>query len=52
MTKKHFEAAAAIVRDTDVLYRPAVCHAFIRLFCEYNPRFDTQRFSKACGVIS
>lgn len=55
MTKKHFEKAAAIVRDykpvdkKDVRQR-AIAFAFIELFQSENPRFDEARFLEACGV--
>ena len=51
MTKKHFIAAAAIVRDSDADVRQALAGAFIDLFGEFNPRFDRERFLVACGLV-
>ena len=48
MTKKHFEKAARIARDTNEFDRPAVVHAFVELFVDDNPRFDVGRFRVAC----
>lgn len=69
MTRKHFEYAAALVRQTRSAYYPGVeidvqgsgnvsvsdfvaeqvAAQFVRLFTAYNPRFDEQRFLRACG---
>lgn len=52
MTKRHFEAIAAILRD----YPPAkVMSIGLRLadyFASENPRFDRERFLTACGFGS
>lgn len=52
MTKRHFEAAARIVRDTLCTddERRVMAMAFEALFREFNPRFDVVRFHKACGL--
>lgn len=56
MTKKHFEAAAAIVKERFARARPdeimeafAVKEAFAELFAQFNPRFDKEKFYAACG---
>lgn len=51
MTKKHFEKAARIARDTDQVDRPAVVHAFVELFVDDNPRFDVGRFRVTCASL-
>lgn len=54
MTKKHFEAAAAQIRGNTTLIaseRAKVCYEFCEFFASFNPRFDVERFRKACGVV-
>ncbi len=47
MTRKNYEAAAAIVRETPE--NPyTVQEAFVTLFTNDNPRFDAARFRAAC----
>ena len=66
MTKQNFETAAQIVQNIGIrasastlpsrekkalqLEAKAVCTAFVLLFRDDNPRFDQERFMKACGV--
>lgn len=57
MSKRHFEALARIVRDSDATYAGKNGSASYTLackladFCETeNPAFDRERFMKACGV--
>ena len=56
MTKKHFERAAAIVRELQFFQgvgtdkAQVVADAFVELFSGDNPRFDRGRFLKACGL--
>jgi hypothetical protein len=57
MTRRHFIRAAQIVRsyvdsaDSDIpRHARHVGEAYISLFSEFNPRFDTQRFLVACGL--
>lgn len=62
MTRKHFEAAARIVRDqvTEdtanfesrdlVTTAQILADAFIDLFQQFSPNFDRARFLKACGL--
>ena len=52
MTKKHFEALAAHIRvilDPD--HRLSAAVAVASAARDTNPRFDTNRFLQACGVI-
>lgn len=52
MSRKDYERAAEIVRglraDNDTA-APTVAAAFVRLFVDENPRFDTTRFLRATG---
>ena len=48
MTKKNFEAAAELVRVRDGAEARAAMEAFVELFRDDNPRFDVERFKKAC----
>lgn len=56
MTRKHFEHAATLVREmvADPEYSNTQCalaaDAYIKLFVAFNPRFDTKRFLRACGL--
>ena len=51
MSKKHFEAAAALVRRYhDRVLAEVLMDVFVELFREFNPRFDTERFRAACKV--
>jgi hypothetical protein len=53
MTKKHFEYAAAYCRDLRKITLPSthaeIVRAFTDVFAEFNPRFDTARFTAACN---
>ena len=51
MTRKHFEALAAIVRSTSVYpMTPRELGDALALVCaETNPNFDREQFLKACG---
>jgi hypothetical protein len=57
MTKRHFEWAAAAVREEGACNRHghdggcnrcATLEAYVRLFRVFGPRFDEQRFRAAC----
>ena len=56
MTKRHFEWAAAAVREEggcnlhghDACNRCATEEAYVRLFRVFGPRFDEERFREAC----
>lgn len=47
-TKKHFEKAAEIIRSEPLRSRKALFVAFSKFFHNENPRFDAERFAKAC----
>ena len=50
MTKKHFEAIAKILRDSEVdpNFVQALAKALAQYFATTNPNFDAERFVKAC----
>jgi len=52
MTKKTFELVARVLRTTtlDTTTRATLAAEFAQEFRAVNPRFDTARFQKACGV--
>lgn len=62
MTKKHFEAIAAILNSFYIVPRgvpsraleaaavSGIAEEMADLFAQENPRFDRARFLKACGV--
>lgn len=60
MTRKHFEALAAVLKDhavsardgsRDEQHRVAWIAADVATICaSFNPYFDRTRFLKACGV--
>lgn len=60
MSRKDYERAAKIVRDTCGLYHGTtdsceasiVREAFVAFFQGENPRFDADRFRSACEVKS
>lgn len=57
MTKKHFQAAADMIRlstgpegmDT-MEFRRMMARNFAVFFSGFNPRFDRERFFAACGL--
>ena len=52
MTKKDYDKAASIARGIEHTgHRALVCSGFIALFQGDNPRFDVDRFVKACGIM-
>lgn len=56
MTKKHFEAIAAILSEVHDDYRhdgavDAMASRMADYFKSQNPRFDRDQFLAACGVI-
>lgn len=48
MTKKHFEAIAAIIRDSEVSPH-LIARDFADYFQSINPNFDRDKFLAACG---
>ena len=50
MTKKHFEAAAKIVKEMNCseYERALIADCFVDLFQQFNPNFDKEKFLKAC----
>lgn len=62
MTKKDFELIASILRDDNYLwralhggemgieYREKIAQAFSQTLASKNPRFNKEKFLKACGV--
>jgi hypothetical protein len=50
-TKKDFIAAAKVIKEiSDITEKTIVCNNFIEIFSKQNPRFDSAKFSKACGL--
>ncbi len=60
LTRKHYKAIAAIVKDCTKTTDDAVtyvsssqlCHELADYFAADNPRFDRERFLTACGIES
>ena len=58
MTRKHFEAVARIIRRAEQYegraldVRAEIAKDLAAMLGETNPRFDAERFIKACGVQS
>lgn len=50
MTRKNFEAAAAIVRESSADVKHVLARGYIVLFRADNPRFDAARFLNACQL--
>lgn len=51
MTKKHFEAAAELVRmEPNRKHAVVMYNGFVDLFSGFNPRFDIERFRAACNI--
>lgn len=56
MTKKHFIAAVKIVKkingpDVGFYDRNLVAQSFIKLFEQYNEKFDKFKFIESCGLV-
>ncbi len=49
MTKKHYEAIAAILKKAEE-YGASVPHMLADFFASDNPKFDRARFLQACGI--
>ena len=53
MTRKHFEAIANLIKETpftDPQDRVILAHRMAEVCYSANPRFDKQRFLKACAA--
>ena len=52
MTHKDFEAIAYTIKHANLsdLDREHMAHEFVRTLIGTNPRFDRDRFTKACGI--
>jgi hypothetical protein len=52
MTRKHFEAIAATIKNTKLSKpeRLALAHSMADTFAEINPRFKKHLFIAACGI--
>ena len=53
ITRKHFEKTASLIKgytaiNEDQRYNMAL--EFSNMYAEENPRFDAERFIKACGI--
>lgn len=48
MSKKHFEAIAAILRTHKGQEARVIAEDLAQYFATQNPRFDTEHFIKAC----
>ena len=52
MTRKHFKMVAQVVSAIDCINtRKEVALNFANEFTKENPRFDIERFIKACGCV-
>ena len=50
-TRQHFIKVAEIISDiSDNGIREEVAERFVTMFYEDNPRFDVEKFRKACNV--
>lgn len=57
MTRKDYVAVAKIIADNDSgmsiwTVRARIADALAEMFAADNPRFDRERFLKACGIKS
>jgi hypothetical protein len=50
-TKSHFEQIAKLLRTTQANNKFEVAQDLAKLFQESNPRFKSQKFFKACGIL-
>ena len=53
ITRKHFEKTASLIKGFTAINEDQRYHMaleFSNMYAEENPRFDTERFIKACGI--
>jgi hypothetical protein len=50
-TKSHFEQIAKLLKTTQAENKFEVAQDLAKLFQESNPRFKSQKFFKACGLL-
>lgn len=50
-TKKHFEALAKLIKESDANSKYQIAQDMAKLFSEDNDRFNVSKFYKACGII-
>lgn len=52
MTQRHFEAIASEIAALDLVQQDkrAIAEAMARVCKRFNPRFNSERFHKACGT--
>ena len=50
-TRKHYQTIADVIKKIDnEVIRKSTCQRFIIVFRENNPKFDVDKFKKACNV--
>ena len=53
ITRKHFEKTASLIKGFTAINEDQRYHMaleFSNMYAEMNPRFDAERFIKACGI--
>lgn len=54
-TRAHYAKVAAVIREVSQHRSPAaalmVAEAFRDMFAQDNPRFNAEKFMRACGVV-
>jgi hypothetical protein len=49
-TKRHFQAIADTIKNSDTESKAQLAQDLAELFQEDNPRFDSAKFFRACGI--
>lgn len=49
-TKRHFEALAKLIKESDAITKYELAQDMAKLFQKDNERFQVGRFFKACGL--
>jgi hypothetical protein len=49
-TKQHFQALAKLLKETDANSKYQLAQDMAKLFSDDNPRFNSAKFFKACGI--